>query len=139
MSFKHILKYGVKGGVMAAVLNLIIFEIALRLFGLDFSVAVGGEASGVNELNVILASFLPALVAAVLYFGLDRTTAKPDRYFRVIAAVVLVASLYLPFNAAEATTTALALSLMHIVAAFEITKALTHDSAKVKVRRGGAD
>jgi len=129
-SFLRILKFGVKGGVMAAVINLVIFEIALRGFGLDFSVMMGGVPSNVAEVQVIFSSLMPSFIASVLYFILVKKTQNPDKIFRVMATAFLVASFYGPFVWASVLADKLVLGLMHVVAAFEITKSLTRDSKK---------
>ena len=129
-SFISILKYGLKGGVMAAILNLIIFELAFRVFDVGFNVVLGGVPSVVAEWNVIVASIIPSLVASVIYFLLVKKTSKPDKIFRILAVVFLLFSFGGPFTMASALSDKLVLGLMHIVAAFEITKSLTHDSKR---------
>jgi hypothetical protein len=52
-SYGHFLKYGLRGGGMAAILNLFLFEINLRFFGVNFNVVMGVRAQNITEIQII--------------------------------------------------------------------------------------
>lgn len=119
---------------MAAILNLVVFELASRVFGQELSVVMNGEPSRVMEWNVIVASLIPSLIASVIYFFLTRKTQNHDKIFKIIALAGFLFSLGGPISSGVEISTKLLLSLMHLIAAFEITKSLIWDSKRFSSR-----
>jgi hypothetical protein len=90
------------------------------------SVLIPGMNQPITVVLVIMNSFIPAILAAVLLALLNRFTRRPVRLFRIIAAVLLLISFVNPFTIPGAPPTMiLALALMHIVAAAIIVGVLT--------------
>ena len=110
---------GLIGGVMAAVLNLILLFIGQAVNGGPLLVTPPGQSvvQGVPWFMVILMSLLPGVVAGVLYGILNRFTPRPTPIFLVIAAIVFVFMFFNPLSAAQGTTTILILEIMHVVVA----------------------
>jgi Family of unknown function (DUF6069) len=119
-------------GVGAVVANALIYLIASAAGAIPETVLIPGMNQPITMVLVILSSFFPAILAAVLLALLNRFTRRPVRLFRIIAAVLLLISFVNPLTIPGAPLTMiLALDLMHIVAAAIIVGVLT----TVPVRR----
>lgn len=69
-------------------------------------------------MTVVLASVVGALGATVVYAGFDRFVPDADRWFRIVAGVVLLASFVTPFTIPGAPLGMIAtLLVMHVVVA----------------------
>ena len=112
---------GLTGGLIAAVINVIIYFIAGPLI----AELPDGTVDRVGMPAVLAASIVPSIFAALLLWGLRRFTGNATRIFQIIAVVFVVLSFFSPFSAAETTATAVWLSLMHVVAGGAIIWALT--------------
>jgi hypothetical protein len=80
------LKAGLVAGLVAAVLNVVIYSVL---------VVVGGHSwAGIVAGSILAASLLPNLLAAVLYFGLSRLTRQARLFLTIgVTAFVLVSIL----------------------------------------------
>lgn len=113
-------------GIAAIVANVLIYFIASAAGAIPQSVLIPGMNQPITVVLVILNSFVPAILAAVLLALLNRFTRRPVRIFRIIAAVLLVLSFANPLTLPGAPLAMiLALDLMHIVAAAIIVGVLT--------------
>ena len=113
-------------GIGAIVANVLIYFIASAAGAIPQSVLIPGMNQPITVVLVILNSFVPAILAAVLLALLNRFTRRPVRIFRIIAAVLLVLSFANPLTLPGAPLAMiLALDLMHIVAAAIIVGVLT--------------
>jgi hypothetical protein len=113
-------------GLGAVVANVLVYFIASAAGAIPGDVLIPGMNQPVTVIPVILNSFVPAILAAVLLALLNRFTRRPVRIFRIIAAVMLLISFANPFTIPGAPLTMiLALNLMHIVAAAIIVGVLT--------------
>ncbi len=113
-------------GLGAVVANVLVYFIASAAGAIPNTVLIPGMNQPVTAIPIILNSFVPAILAAVLLALLNRFTRRPVRSFRIIAAVLLVISFVNPFTLPGAPLTMiLALNLMHIVAAAIIVGVLT--------------
>ena len=118
------------GAGIAAVGNLMVFWVLPSLLGASpIQVQMGppGPDAALADLNavmVIVASVLPAFIAAGVLALLGRFTARPFTVFRVIGVVVLLMS-FAPFTLMPMPTgTIITLAVMHIIAAVAIVGAL---------------
>jgi len=113
-------------GIAAIVANVVVYFIASAAGAIPQSVLIPGMNQPITVVLVILNSFVPAILAAVLLALLNRFTRRPVRIFRIIAAVLLVLSFANPLTLPGAPLAMiLALDLMHIVAAAIIVGVLT--------------
>lgn len=104
---------------IAAVVNLLIWLLA-GMINIPLNVQMGGPEAPVVPLSagpVIVMSVVPAIAGAALLWLLGRVTARPFRWFTIIAVVVLLLSLAGPLLLPVALANKLVLSLMHVVAA----------------------
>ncbi|UCG23643.1 MAG: hypothetical protein JSW55_16090 [Chloroflexota bacterium] len=91
--------------------------------------------------EVILVSIIWALAASLVYVFLSEMTAWPDRNFIIISAVVLLASLALPFKAPTppvAMSAKLSLAAMHLIGAVVVVGSLVGLNSK-RPRSGRID
>jgi len=115
---------GVLAAVIAAVLNVILYLLA-RALGTSFAVELPGQgATEVQIVGVIVLTVVPLLVATLVYGLLRRLTRQAFRVFLILAIVVFLILLVPPFTAARDLSTAVALILMHVVAAAAIISTL---------------
>jgi hypothetical protein len=106
---------------IAAVANAAIFALA-GLFGvpLEVSLTPGQPPQPLDLGMVVLATIVPALLAAGLLALLGRLTERPVRLFQWIAVVAFFLSLAGPVFQAVGATATLILMLMHLIAAATI-------------------
>ena len=124
---RKLLWAGPLAGVAAAAGNLAVFGLASAALNLPLAMPAMGPtpAAPLNIAQVVISSFLPALVAAGLLALLARFTARPVRVFQIIAGVVLVLSLGAPLTLQADLSTRLVLLAMHVVAGLVITGVLS--------------
>ncbi len=116
---------GLATTIAAIVLNALVYFIGGMLVSYDSDFLIFQNVS-----PTIIFTVVPAIIAVLLYGVLRRFTARPERTFTVIAAVVLLASIipdltYIPtVDGASPGQTAI-LIVMHVVAAATIVRMLT--------------
>jgi len=126
----------VAGGAVAAAVNTGLF-LLLHGLGIDFSIQPipTAPAAPIPVPNFAVVSFLPALIAGVLFMVLGRFTTKARTAFVVIACAFAVLSLAGPAAIGGASTaTRMALMLMHLVAAVVISGALMRSAVTTEPR-----
>ncbi|GEM_PF-1636346 len=126
MSPRNIATRGVRGILIAVVINVILFYIfsATGVFPKGF---IAEQANGpITVLPVIIATIIPLAIATLLYALLARFTKRPNRIFWIIAIAFLLFSLYSPFSIPNVQMSmAIGLNVMHIVAGLSIAWSLT--------------
>lgn len=107
--------------LIALVAALIVYAVA-RLTGADLVVAPPGQpAAAVNAVSVVMITAVSGLGALVLALVLARVVPRRARIvFLVLALIVLAVSMFGPLGAAQQTSTAVWLSIMHVVVATAI-------------------
>lgn len=117
---------GALAALLASVVNLVIYFAFPAIF--NFTLAIPLSSSQPEQLPfivVIVVTVLASLVATGLMALLKLTTNRPVTIFRVVAAVILLASLGGPFSLPVALSIQLTLSVMHILTAAIIIYFLT--------------
>jgi hypothetical protein len=110
---------GLIGGILAGVVNIILYTLGQTLNGSPMMVIPPGQAGEMPLpfFMVTIMSVVPGIVAGLLYGVLARFTARPKLIFLIIAAVVFIVMFLNPFMAAQGITTIIVLELMHLVVA----------------------
>ena len=122
----RLLVYGAGAGVIAAVLNAVVYLVSSALGAIPLDVEIPNTGGPLPLGAVIGFSFVPALLAAGFLALLGRFVRRPIRVFAVVAVVVFLLSLYTPFSIPDAPfAMILALELMHAVATIVIVGVLT--------------
>jgi hypothetical protein len=122
------MKAALIGAGIAAVGNLILLLLA-GLLSIPLDVMAGPPGPNtpvmpIGAIQVIIFSVLPAFVGGLIYWVLNRVSARASTIFIVIAVVVLLLSLLPIFGQPLTAGGVIVLILMHIVAAVAITWAL---------------
>ncbi len=123
VSFGSAIRAGLTAGVIAALINAVIYFITRAILGGPLAVDTPFTNS-VGLIPIILFSVVAALVAGALYWLLDRFLANPNPAFLVIAAVVFIVFAINPITAALSPVTGWALEIMHGVVAVPTIMAL---------------
>lgn len=112
-------------GVLAAVVNLLVFVVASAA-GVPFMVQLGPGMpfQELNALPFIFSALMPALVGAGIYALLLRFTQRGATIFTGLAVVVALLSLISPLSMDVAWSTRLVLALLHLTTAAIITTLL---------------
>lgn len=110
---------GLIGGVIAAIINLILYVLGNAINGGPMLVKPPGITTiqAVPWFMVIVQSILPGVIAGALYGLLARFTARPSTIFLVIAAIIFILFFLNPLMAAQNITTIIVLEIMHVVVA----------------------
>lgn len=119
---------GIVGGIAAALLNLVVYWVAVGAADVNLQVSTAPGSDELQDLAIpplLIASFLPGLLAAGLAALLAARTAAPRRWFVAIAVVLTVLSFVSPLLIDISTGAKLTLIVTHIVAAVAIVAALT--------------
>jgi len=125
--------------VVAILANLVVYVVARGLFDVSFVMPYEGMDSTPKRLPaamVAIVSGLTAVVAAALFWALDRFGRRPLTVFRAIAGLVLLVSFGGPLSLDDtSTSTRVALIVMHVVAAAAIVGLLTTSAWRTRLAR----
>lgn len=110
---------GLTGGILAAVVNILLYTLGQTLNGSPMMVIPPGQSAEMPLpfFMVTIVSVVPGIIAGLLYGVLARFTARATPIFLVISAIVFVVMFFNPLNAAQGTTTLIVLEVMHVVVA----------------------
>jgi hypothetical protein len=116
-AFGSIMLNALIAGVIAAVINVVIFFIGSGVVGgIDADMNGTGTFAPLPFFLPIVASLLPMLVAGVGLWIARRFIPRGNQVFVIGTAVLLLLSLAIPFNGQIATTSAaIVLAVMHLV------------------------
>ena len=123
VAFSPALRAGFTAGLVAAVINVIVYFIARSILGGPLLVDTP-ISDNIGLVPILLFSVIPPLVAGAVYWGLDRFLANPNRAFLVIAVIVFLLFMISPIVAALSPITGWALETMHGVVAVPTVMAL---------------
>lgn len=119
---------GLVAGIVAGIANMIFYFLTRAIFSLPYLVPVGDPSSTPVPLPlaaIVIASVVPALLAAIFYWALGRFTSRATTIFTVVAVLFTLLSLAAPLTLPIDQGTRVALAVMHIIAAPIITLGLT--------------
>jgi len=107
---------GLIAAIVAAVINAILFYIGAVAGGFPASVLTPMGVP-ITVMPVIIATVLGIVVGTLGYAILSRFTTNPNRWFTIVAIVVLLLMVYNPFTLVGAPVLMIALlQIMHLVA-----------------------
>ena len=116
VSYRNLILATLVAAAAALLINVLLYFLG-KLFG-AFPPTVQAQGQPFSVIPVILASFFPVVIAALVFLLLVRFTAQPKRIFYLVAAVIFALMIFTPFTVAGALTlTIIILELMHIVVA----------------------
>lgn len=116
VSYRRLLQGALLAAAAATLLNTALYFVGRIVGAFPPTLLVRGEPFSV--IPVVLLSFFPVLVAALIFALLARFAPRPKRIFYIIAGVVFVLMFFTPFSVPGAPTlTIVVLELMHVVVA----------------------
>ena len=116
ISYRNLMLATLVAAAAALLINVLLYFLG-NLFG-AFPLSVQVQGQPFSVIPVILFSFFPVVIAALVFLLLVRFTAQPKRIFYIVAAVIFALMIFTPFTIAGAPTlTIVTLELMHIVVA----------------------
>lgn len=113
----RLLGAGLLAGVLAGTLNALIYLAARSLGAMPQDVLVGPAQQPMSLFPVVSLTVIAALIGAALFGVLSSVTRRATTLFLGIAGLVLALSFLPPFTIGAPMGMALALNLMHVVAA----------------------
>ncbi len=125
-SLGRALMAGLTGGVIAAVINALLYFAAQSVNGGPLLVQTP-QALTPQPLPlpaVLLFSIAPGLIAGAIFWVLARFIRNPARWFSILAGIVFVLFFFGPLGAASGAVAVWALELMHLGAAAPIVWAV---------------
>jgi hypothetical protein len=115
-SFKSIITAAAVAGVISAVFNSILYFIFHAIGAIPDDIYIQ-ENQPLTLVPVLISSFIPSLLAGVVFYLFCRYTQKGFRYFSILAIILLLLSFANPFMAIKNIPLGMgiALCVMHIV------------------------
>ena len=125
------LKEAAIAGVIAAVINFVFVLVARLVTGVG-GLVVDTPATDIVTMPFIIAfSIVPALIAGVVYWALDRFLANPNPAFLGISALVFIAFLIGPIASTDSAAVGWILQITHGIVAVPVIMAMLSLKAKV--------
>lgn len=114
LNFKQVMIAALTAAAVSAVINSILFFIFHSIGWITDDVFVQPNQP-LTVVPVIIASIMPSLVAALVFFLLEKYTDNGFRIFSIVSIILMLLSLAMPFTGIPDVTTkyALALASMH--------------------------
>ena len=107
---------GIIAAVLAAVVNAILFFVGSALSAFPSNV-ITPMGTPLTIVQVVLMSVVGVLAGTLVYTILSRLTAASNRWFTIVAVIVLILMAFSPFSLAGAPTLMIVfLEIMHLVA-----------------------
>jgi hypothetical protein len=131
LSFKQSMSAGLQAAMAAFVINGILFYIFHFAGVINNDILIDGKQP-LTIVPIIFSCLIPSLMAALVFFLIEKFTNNGYVIFNIVAIVLLLLSLLSPFMAVKGISIGygIALSLMHVVVALSvlyfIKKALKH-------------
>ena len=116
VNLKQSLLAGLLAGITAAVINAVLFFI-FHSAGVISDTIYPQPHQPMTVAPVIMASIIPAIIASLVFFLLEKFTRNGFTIFAIVSLILMLLSLYSPFGVIPGVTTgyALVLCVMHIV------------------------
>ena len=121
LSFQESMMAGLKAAGAATLINAILF-LATKSAGIITDDIHVQPDQPLTILPVMLGSIFPALIGSLVFFIMEKFSAKGFANFRILAIVLLILSFASPFMGIKGVTTgyALVLCLMHAAVAIPL-------------------
>jgi hypothetical protein len=121
LSFQESMMAGLKAAGAATLINAILF-LAMKSAGIITDDIHVQPEQPLTIMPVMLGSIFPALIGSLVFFIMEKLSAKGFANFRILAIVLLIISFASPFMGIKGVTTgyALVLCLMHAAVAIPL-------------------
>jgi hypothetical protein len=121
LTFKQSILAGAKAAGVSVIINAVLFFV-FKLLGVFTDDIFLQPGMPLTVVPVIFSSVVPTLVAACVFFLIEKFSSKGYMVFSIVATVLLLLSFINPFVAIPHITVAygIALNLMHVVVALAL-------------------
>ena len=121
LNFKQSMSAGLQAAVAALVINAVLFYIFHFTGVINDSILIDGKQP-LSIVTIIFSCVIPSLIAALVFFLMEKFTNNGYLIFSIVAIVLLILSFLSPFMTIKGISVGygIALSLMHIVVALSV-------------------
>jgi drug/metabolite transporter (DMT)-like permease len=133
LNFKQSMSAGVKAAVAALVINGILFYVFRYAGVISDDILIDGKQP-LSIIPIIISCILPSLMAALVFFLVEKFTNNGYIIFSVVALVLLVLSFLSPFLNIKGISVGygITLNLMHVVVALSVLYFIKRELKVVK-------
>jgi hypothetical protein len=116
LNFKQVFLSGLTAAAVSSIINAILFFLFHSMGWITDDIFVQPNQP-MTVILVIMASFVPSLIASLVFFAFEKFTQNGFRIFSIVSIILMLLSLASPFTVIPNVTTPYALSLsgMHLV------------------------
>jgi len=121
LNFKQSMSAGLQAAVAALIINAVLFYIFHFTGVINDSILIDGKQP-LSIVTIIFSCVIPSLIAALVFFLMEKFTNNGYLIFSIVAIVLLILSFLSPFMTIKGISVGygIALSLMHIVVALSV-------------------
>ena len=121
LNFKQSMSAGLMAAVAALVINVVLFYIFHSTGVIDDKILIDGKQP-LSILPIIFSCIIPSLIAAFVFFLMEKFTNNGYLIFSIVSIVLLILSFLSPFMTIKGISVGygIVLSLMHIVVALSV-------------------
>jgi Family of unknown function (DUF6069) len=122
------LKYTVGAGIVAAIINAILFLVV----GIPADQVVdrgnGAATETIGLMNVVMGSIIPTVIAGIVFAVIAKFVPKPFLVFNIIALLIFLFTFFGPLNSIPkaSNSTLILLEVMHVVVGCAVLYALNN-------------
>jgi hypothetical protein len=121
------LKYTVGAGIVAAIINAVLFFVV----GIPADQVVdrgNGATETIGLMNVVMGSIIPTVIAGIVFAVIAKFVPKPFLVFNIIALLVFIFTFFGPLNSIPkaSNSTLILLEVMHVVVGCAVLYALNN-------------
>ncbi len=96
MKIFDVLKNGLVAGLIAALLNVVVFYVAVGMDAIPDSIILP-DGNKIGVINFIISSIMPAVFASLIFLGISKMSSNPKRVFGIVGYGFLIISEIPPF------------------------------------------
>jgi Family of unknown function (DUF6069) len=121
LNFKQSMSAGLMAAVAALVINVVLFYIFHSAGVIDDKILIDGKQP-LSIVPIIFSCIIPSLIAALVFFLMEKFTNNGYVIFSVVAIILLLLSFLSPFMTIKGISMGygIVLNLMHVVVALSV-------------------
>ena len=133
LNFKQSMSAGLKAAVAALVINGILFYVFRFAGVISDDILIDGKRP-LSIIPIIFSCIIPSLMAALVFFLMEKFTNKGYVIFSIVAVVLLVLSFLSPFMTIKGISVGygIVLNLMHVFVALSVLYFIRRELMAVK-------
>jgi len=121
LNFRQSMSAGIQAAVAALIVNAVLFYIFHSGGVIHDNILIDGKQP-LSIVPIIFSCIIPSLIAALVFFLMEKFTNNGYLIFSIVAIVLLILSFLSPFMTIKGISVGygIALSLMHVVVALSV-------------------